>query len=208
MSPELYGWLMEAVPSRSYRLDVRPYKVGVEEVAEALRYLEGRHKAYYAAYRLVLESGCRLEHALRLLREWSPAEEVELPGTGIVTPRLVVLPTHARYYLGLRGAEKPCEWVYMSLETLKLLESIVPVELTRHQVYRYAKRHGFVAPKMLRKLAWMFMRPSMGAEAARFAQSRLGELRVDEARYEDLLSEADEAYPRYLAKLEELGLRG
>ena len=35
-------------------------------------------------------------------------------------------------------------------------------------------------------------------EVARFIQGRFGELRVSEARCEDLLSEADEEYPRYL----------
>jgi intergrase/recombinase len=38
-------------------------------------------------------------------------------------------------------------------------------------------------------------------EVARFIQSRFGELRVSESRYEDLLSEADECYPRYLEYL-------
>jgi intergrase/recombinase len=35
-------------------------------------------------------------------------------------------------------------------------------------------------------------------EVARFIQSRFGELKVSEARYEDLLSEADEYYLKYL----------
>ena len=34
-------------------------------------------------------------------------------------------------------------------------------------------------------------------EVARFIQSRLGELKISEARYKDLLSEADEQYPKY-----------
>jgi intergrase/recombinase len=38
-------------------------------------------------------------------------------------------------------------------------------------------------------------------EVARFIRSRFGELRVSESRYEDLLSEADECYPRYLEHL-------
>jgi len=38
----------------------------------------------------------------------------------------------------------------------------------------------------------------MSREVARFIQSRFGELRVSEARYEDLLSELDENYPKYL----------
>jgi intergrase/recombinase len=38
-------------------------------------------------------------------------------------------------------------------------------------------------------------------EVARLIQSRLGELGISEARYEDLLGEADEYYPRYLSEL-------
>ncbi|MEM4561809.1 MAG: hypothetical protein QW123_02910 [Desulfurococcaceae archaeon] len=44
----------------------------------------------------------------------------------------------------------------------------------------------------------------MPREVARFIQSRFGELRVSEARYEDLLSEADEHYPRYLSTISSL----
>jgi intergrase/recombinase len=47
----------------------------------------------------------------------------------------------------------------------------------------------------------------MPREVARFIQSRFGELRVSEARYEDLLGEADQYYPIYLEKLRgELGI--
>ncbi|MEM4007223.1 MAG: hypothetical protein QXT92_06135 [Nitrososphaerota archaeon] len=42
----------------------------------------------------------------------------------------------------------------------------------------------------------------MPRELARFIQSRFGELRVSEARHEDLLSEADEYYLKYLEKIE------
>jgi intergrase/recombinase len=48
---------------------------------------------------------------------------------------------------------------------------------------------------------------AMPREVARFIQSRFGELRVSEARYEDLLGEADQHYPRYLERLQrELGI--
>jgi intergrase/recombinase len=43
----------------------------------------------------------------------------------------------------------------------------------------------------------------MPREVARFIQSRFGELKVSESRYEDLLSEADEYYPEYLNYLRE-----
>ncbi len=52
-----------------------------------------------------------------------------------------------------------------------------------------------VLPKMIRKIAWRIMVQTIPREVARFIQSRSGELRVSEARYEDLLSEADDTTP-------------
>jgi hypothetical protein len=54
--PETYEWIMEVVPSRSYKLDVRPYPINLEDVAETLRYLEENHEFYYLIYRLMLQS--------------------------------------------------------------------------------------------------------------------------------------------------------
>ena len=69
-------------------------------------------------------------------------------------------------------------------------------------MHRHTKRNRLVSPRrMLWKLFWRIMVPAVPREVARFLQSRLGELSVSEARYEDLLSEADAAYPRYLTAL-------
>jgi len=56
---------------------------------------------------------------------------------------------------------------------------------------------------MIRKVVWRLMIKAMSREAARFTQSRFGELKISKARYEDLLSEADEQYPSDLRLLEE-----
>lgn len=42
---------------------------------------------------------------------------------------------------------------------------------------------------------------AMNRGTAQFIQSRFGELRISEARYEDLLGEVDKAYPAYLQLL-------
>jgi len=42
------------------------------------------------------------------------------------------------------------------------------------------------------------MAKAMNREIAKFIRSRFGELRISKARYEDLLSEADENYSKYL----------
>jgi len=54
---------------------------------------------------------------------------------------------------------------------------------------------------MVRIVAWRFMVRTMLREVVRFIQSRFREVRMNEARYKDLLSEADEHYPRYLSSI-------
>jgi DNA-binding transcriptional ArsR family regulator len=39
ISPETYGWIMEIVPSRSYRMDVRPYPIDIEDLRRAMDFL-------------------------------------------------------------------------------------------------------------------------------------------------------------------------
>jgi intergrase/recombinase len=56
----------------------------------------------------------------------------------------------------------------------------------------------------MRKTTWRLMMEAMPREVARFIQNRIGELKISEARYEDLLSEADERYPKYLEDIRSL----
>ena len=191
------------MPSRSYKLDVRPYPIKLEDVEKTLDYLRKNHKVYYTVYRVMLESGIHFEHILAMIELWNPGEKVEIPGTSIVTRRLVCFEDKGfcRYYMGLREGTKPCEWIYFSLSSLNLLQAFVPRHINRHQVSKYARRHGLILPKFVRKVAWRLMIKAMSREVARFIQSRFGELRVSEARYEDLLGEADENYPKYLKYL-------
>ncbi|MEM2383404.1 MAG: integrase, partial [Desulfurococcaceae archaeon] len=87
---------------------------------------------------------------------------------------------------------------YMSRETAELLKAVAPRKIGRGDVWEYVKRRSMVLPKMIRKISWRMMVQTMPREVARFIQSRFGELKISEARYEDLLSEADEHYPEYL----------
>jgi len=44
--------MMEVVPSRSYRVDVRSYPIDARDVARTLDHLKGNHELYYVVYRL------------------------------------------------------------------------------------------------------------------------------------------------------------
>jgi intergrase/recombinase len=119
ISPETFGWIMEVVPSRSYKLDVRPYPMELDTVKKSIDYLREHHPLYYVVYRVMLESGARFEHVLLMLEKWSPTETIEIPGTSIVTRRLACIDSSFyRYHMGLRGANKPCERIYFSGETV------------------------------------------------------------------------------------------
>jgi len=203
ISPETYGWMMEVVPSRSYKVDVRPYPINLQDLAYTMSYLKKNHEKYYMAYRLMLEGGLRLSHTLKLLENWSPNEVIEINGLGIDTQRLVCFEDKGfcRYYLGVREVVKPCEWAYFSVDTLKLIEKYGRTHVDEYAIIKYAKRNNLLPPKYMRKIAWRLMIQTMSREIARFIQSRFGELKISEARYEDLLSEADECYPKYLQHL-------
>jgi intergrase/recombinase len=200
---ETYGWLMEVVPSRSYKLDVRPYPINPEDVARTMKHLGDNHELYYLVYRLMLEGGLRLSHAIYIVKNYKPMEIVEINGLGVDTPRLVCFHDKGfcRYYVGVRETAKPCEWAYFSTETLRLLEKYAGSTVGRVPLQKYVKRRGLLLPKYVRKAAWRLMIRAMQREVARFIQSRFGELKVSEARYEDPLGEADEHYSRYLAEL-------
>jgi intergrase/recombinase len=102
---------------------------------------------------------------------------------------------------------KPCEWAYLSRETVEMIRGVAGAGMRRQVIQKYVREHGLLPPKTMRKIAWRLMIKAMPREVARFIQSRFGELRVSEARYEDLLGEADQYYPIYLEKLRgELGI--
>jgi intergrase/recombinase len=141
-----------------------------------------------------------------VVKDFRPGEVVEIPAAGLKTKRLVCFEDKDfyRYYVGIKGPQKPCEWAYFSTEILQLLQGYAGKGVNRGVVARYAKKHELLAPKMMRKVSWRILVQVMPREVARFIQSRFGELRISEARYEDLLTEADTHYPRYLEKLREL----
>jgi intergrase/recombinase len=206
ISPETFGWIMEVVPSRGYKLDVRPYQINLGDVVKTFQYLKQHHERYYLVYRLMIESGLRISHAIHIVKTFNPKEVVEVPEIHLETPRLVCFSDKGfcRYYVGIKGSQKPCEWAYLSIETLELLKEFAGNSFDRRTVTRYAIRHGLLAPKYMRKVSWRLMIKIMPREVARFIQSRFGELKISEARYEDLLSEADECYPRYLGYLQKV----
>lgn len=74
---------------------------------------------------------------------------------------------------------------------------------TSNSVSHYFIKNALLRPKYLRKINWrILVRVIPDKDVARFIHSRLGEVRIGEARYDDLLTTADEWYPKALQALE------
>ncbi|MEM0006458.1 MAG: hypothetical protein QXJ56_04155 [Ignisphaera sp.] len=56
-----------------------------------------------------------------MIRTWRPDEVVVIESIDLETKRLVYFNRFYRYYLGLKGHQKPCEWIYIYRETAELL---------------------------------------------------------------------------------------
>jgi len=193
---ETFGWIMEVVPSRSYRLDVRVYRIDLELFGETMEFLKQRHELYYLYYLLMYYSGIRLEHVVKLVESYSPDEAVYIKMLDDYSPRLVCFKDFCRYYMGYEGG-KPCEWVYFPRELLVLLEKYRGVKRDRSSVSDFARSHNLLRPKFLRKLNWRLLTKIIpDKDVARFIQSRFGELKISESVYGDLLTEADTWYPK------------
>ncbi len=200
---ETFGWLMEVVPSRHYKVGVKVFNIDLNLLKRTFEFLRGRHTLYYLYYLLMYYSGIRLEHVIKMVREFNPNEVVYIDMIDDYSPRLVCFEDvgFCRYYVGLKGG-KPCEWVWFPGELLDLLSRFRGVKRDRRLPTRFAEKHGLLLPKYLRKLHWRIMLKVIKDRAiARFIQSRFGELRISEERYEDLLTEADTEYPMLMQVL-------
>jgi len=85
---ETYGWIMEVVPSRQYKLTVRVYEVSPAEVARTMKFLRVNHELYYLYYALMYYEGIRVRYAVRFVESFRPEEELFIEMLGDYTQRL------------------------------------------------------------------------------------------------------------------------
>jgi intergrase/recombinase len=80
---------MEIVSSRSYKIDVRSYPIYIEDHVKTLSTLRDNHELYYLVYKLMLEGGLRLSHAIHIIESFNPNEVIEINGLDIEMSRLM-----------------------------------------------------------------------------------------------------------------------
>lgn len=87
----------------------------------------------------MLESGVRFEHVLEMIKTWSSNEAVAIESIDLKTEKLVCFDKFSRYLPEAGRSQKPCEWMYVSRETVELLKAVAPRDINRGAVTKYAK---------------------------------------------------------------------
>ncbi len=205
---EFVSWALKKVPTRSYKASVKVHEISFEEVTKSLSVLKQENEKLYWLYRLLLESGLRLAHALELITSWDPTERVFVEALGRVEDRCKCLETHCRCWLGIKRGKKSALWAFMSGETFEASNELAPLKLSRHYVTKKAKAFGILEPSKLRKFSEQYMKETFARKAQelgehpevlmQFVQGRTGELKVSHLHYDNLLRKADLVYPSWL----------
>ena len=205
---EFVNWALAKVKGRKYKAKLKVHEVRVEDVKESLERL--RVTELGLLYRLLLESGLRLAHAIELMRSWSPHEKALVEPLGRVEERLWCGKEHCRYWVGISRGRKRALWAFMSKE---LAEAMEGRKLDRSKVTKRAKALGAIEPSKLRKFSEQYMKEAFAKKASEigesaetlmaFVQGRVGELKVSHLHYDNLLRKADLVYPEWLKWLRE-----
>ncbi|MCE4599093.1 MAG: hypothetical protein F7C81_02730 [Desulfurococcales archaeon] len=204
ISHQTLHWIEIRVPGRRTQRTPRNPVIDYDVLRSTLEFLRESNWKYYVLYRLMLESGLRFEHSLHMLS--SPQLDGNVVIYDRVYPRLYCDRERGfcRLYIGFNRGVKRAEFAYTSTQTIGMIKQLGSLKVHRRSVERYAFKHGLVMPGLLRKASWQLLIASgVPREVARFIHSRFGELRISESYYENLVSEADQWYPRYLHHLSE-----
>ncbi|UXD22226.1 hypothetical protein IPA_02740 [Ignicoccus pacificus DSM 13166] len=205
---EFVSWALKKIPTRGYKVSVKVHEISFEEVTKTLTVLKQENEEIYWLYRLLLESGLRLAHALELIASWNPTEKVFVEPLGKVEERCKCFETHCRCWLGIKRGKKSALWAFMSKETFEVLNEIAPTKLSRHCVSKKAKALEILEPSKLRKFSEQYMKEAFAKKAQelgehpevimQFVQGRTGELKVSHLYYDNLLRKTDFVYPSWL----------
>jgi len=201
---DTYSRLMLTIPGRKYGRKLVQKPILKEDVVKSLERLKeaGRYDIYML-YLLILSSGARFEHTLRILKEWKPDEIVYVKYLNRNIKRLECFTTHCRYYVGWEKARKPLGFMFFPKWLLELIKKYRDKLPGRRRVEKVVKKNNCLPPSYIRTFAMREIIAVLGDnDVTRFILSKFGELSVLARHYRDLLKEADKAYPKYIQYLE------
>ncbi|NPA85603.1 MAG: helix-turn-helix domain-containing protein, partial [Crenarchaeota archaeon] len=158
LDSDFVGWALKKVPSRRYKASLKVHEISPEEISRTLSVLKQENERLYWLYRLLLESGLRLAHALELLASWNPTEKVFVEPLGKVEERCKCFETHCRCWLGIKRGKKSALWAFMSKETFEALSELAPARINQKRVDKAREKLRLIKPSKLRKFSEQYMK--------------------------------------------------
>ncbi len=201
---DTYSRLMLTIPGRRYGRKLVQKPILKEDVIKSLERLRetGRYDIY-TLYLLILFSGVRFEHTIRILKEWKPDEIVYVKYLNRNIKRLECFSTHCRYYVGWEKARKPLGFMFFPKWLLELIEEYKDRLPGRRRIEKVVKKNNCLPSSYIRTYAMREIISVLGDnDVTRFILSKFGELSVLARHYRDLLKDADKLYPTYVKYLE------
>ncbi len=173
----------------------RAPRVTVEELRLSLSRL--RDARYRLAYLVMYYSGARVEEAARLIRIAGELEELPreqaLRAVGYVR-----LGEAVRVAMHYNRGRKRCDHLWLPHWLLEELRSH-GLELSARALSTYARRHGAMPPKLVRKLHYQLMEElEVDKEIRDLIQNRPSGLSVGDIHYSRVLYRADHEYEHHI----------
>ena len=183
----------------------RAPRVTIEQLRGSLGKL--RDARYRLAYLIMYYSGARVEEAVRLIQIAGELEEIPRE-QALRSVGYVRLGKSVRVAMHFNRGRKRCDFLWLPAWLFEMIRA-ARFELNARALSTYARKHGAMAPKLVRKLHYQLMEElEIDKEIRDLIQNRPGGLSVGDIHYSRILERADEWYEhRILPFLEErLGL--
>jgi intergrase/recombinase len=173
--------LRNALPKVTCGIDL---KIPSEsQIIKSLNMLPSAPIKYQVLYNLLLDSGLRMVEGIQLLNRFNMRDTEQLNG-------------FYRSVIGEFRGNKQAYYAYYTEQTFKRISSANSEQLTRNASGYYYK-HGYIAPKHLRKFAFdKMIELEVPESIADFIEGRVTK-RIGAKHYMALTRQADNFYKRY-----------
>jgi len=163
-----------------------------QDIKEAFCYFSAMRKDIYTTARIILYSGARARHVVKMINEFDES-------------KLTVLNSFARYSINIENNTKKAYYIYFPAN---LINNVKEINITKNSVkcdlnYLTTSRR-VVSPKYIRK--WfnnLLVRMKVDKDIRNFILSRSSEIHksVEAENYLELTALADEVYPEIMKEI-------
>jgi len=173
------------------RKRVKSEIVSIEDYGKTLEFLKEHKPIYGKVYEIMYYSGARLEEAAYFLSNIRKFHR-KLPQKEYKAIGYVDLDSAVRINIHYNRGRKRCEHLWLPKQ---LFQTLKTVKITAREITDYAKKHGLLRPKYVRKLNYQVLEDLIDDVTLRdFLQNRYYRLTIGDLNYGKMILRADRTY--------------